>query len=235
MADSSTRILKAHAVRELPARTAFNFEDLQTQAAQHVNEARAEAAKILEQARQEAEAQRKKVLDEARAQGKQEGLKDSQKLIDQQVQQLTEQRFQEHLKSTLPAIAQVAEALKLERDHWRFRWEQAAVELGVAIAEKLLRTTLQAQPERATEMISAALELAAGQPQLLVRLHPADLERLGSHAEELVKTLTACGQPQIVGDAQLSPGECRLDTGHGEIDARLSVMLGRITDELLAT
>lgn len=234
MGESSARILKANVARELPTRVAFNFEDLHTQAAQHLAEARAEAARIIEQAKSENEALRKKTLETARQQGQEEGLKEARKQIEQQALQQTEQRFQEHLKSTLPAIAQVADALRAERDHWRLRWEQAAVELGVAIAEKLLRSSLQLQPERATDMISAALELAAGQPQLLVRFHPADLERLGDHASELVRTLTACGEPKLVADAQLAAGECRIDTGHGEIDARLSVMLDRITSELLA-
>jgi len=234
MAESSSRILKAHAARELPTRVAFNFEDLHTQAAQHLAAARAEAARLIEQAQSETETQRQKTLDACRQQGREEGLKDAQKQIEQQARQLTDQRFQEHLKSTLPAIAEVAAALRAERDHWRLRWEQSAVELGVAIAEKLLRSSLQIQPERATDMISAALELAAGQPRLLIRFHPADLERLGDHAQELVRTLTACGDPQLIADALLAPGECRIDTGHGEIDARLSVMLDRITAELLA-
>lgn len=234
MGETSARILKANSVRDLPTRVSFNLEDLHTQAAQHLSEARAEAARIIEQAKQEVETLRKKTLEATRQQGKEEGLKDALKQIEQQARELTEKRFQDHMQATLPAVAQVANALRAERDHWRVRWEQTALQLGVAIAEKLVRASLKIHPEQATEMISAALEMAAGQPQLLVRFHPADLERLGDQAQELVRTLTACGEPQLIADPQLSPGECRIDTGHGEIDARLPVMLDRITEELLA-
>ncbi len=234
MPEPLSRILKANSARELPARVAFNFEDLREQAAAHLSRAREEAASIVDQARRDAESLRQKTIEEARVQGRKEGLQTAQQTIDQQVKTLVEQRFSEHLKTTLPALAQAAGALREERDHWLLRWEQAAVELGVSIAEKLLKSNLAAKPELAAGMIAEALQLAAGQPQLKVRLHPLDLERLGAHAGEVVQHLAACGRPELIADATISPGGCVIDTQHGEIDARLETMLDRIASELLA-
>ena len=236
MAESSTsRILKAHAVRDLPSRTTFNFEDLRAQAAGELARAKAEADTLREQARQEAAAIQKQARDEGRKAGLADGLKTAQQQIEQQARQLADQKLAAQVQTLLPALQQVAAELGAQRDHWLLRWEQAAVELGIAIAEKLLRSQLAARPELALPMISEALQLAAGQPRVVVRLHPTDLAQLGEHATEVVQSLTACGSPELIADDQLSPGGCIVETQHGEVDAQLETMLTRISEELLAT
>lgn len=229
-----TRVLKAAAARELSGRVAFNFDDLRDQAAAQLVSAKQEAEALLAQARKEAEALKQKTLTEAREAGRKEGLKDSAQLIEQQAAKLAEARVAEHLKTTLPVLQQAAEALKSERDHWLLRWERAAVELGIAIAEKLLRTNLTVQPQLADGMIADALQLAAGQPQLRMAWNPDDLERLGDRAQQVVQSLTACATPELIADPSISPGGCRIETRHGEIDARLETMLQRIAEELLS-
>jgi flagellar assembly protein FliH len=233
-AGPSTRVLKAAAARELSSRVAFNFDDLRDQAAAQLVAARQEAANIVEQARRDAEVHKQKTLSEAREAGRKDGLKDAATLIDQQATKLADARVTEHLKTTLPALQQAAEALRAERDHWLLRWERAAVELGIAIAEKLMRTNLAAQPNLAEGMIAEALQLTAGQPQLRMFWNPADLKRLGDKAPQIVQSLTACANPELVADPSISPGGCRIETRHGEIDARLETMLQRIAEELLS-
>ena len=75
--------------------------------------------------------------------------------------------------------------------------------------------------------------LAAGNPQIRVKLHPDDLAHLGDGAAEVVRTLAACGEATLVPDASLSPGGCLVETQHGIIDARLETQLDRIVSELV--
>lgn len=234
MSGSPARVLKAAAARELSSRVAFNFEDLRDQAAAQLAAARQEAVEIVESARREAESLKQKLLTEARENGRKDGLKDAGQLIEQQAAKLADARVAEHLKTTLPALQQAAEALKAERDHWLLRWERAAVELGLAIAEKLLRTNLAVQPELAEGMIAEALQLAAGQTQLRIFWNPDDLTRLGDRAPQIVHSLTACATAELIADPTVRPGGCRIETRHGEIDARLETMLQRIAEELLS-
>lgn len=233
MSTDSPRVLKAHSNR-MPGAAAFNFEDLRAQALAQVTAAQQTARQTVEQAQKEAQEIRQKAQAEARDMGRKEGLSDAASLIEQQAKQLTDQRFAEHLKVTLPVLNKVATALQQERDQWLVRWERAAIELGVAIASKIVRTNLDARPELATGMIAEALRLAAGQPQLRVYLNPADLARMGDKAEQVVQSLAACASPELIPDAALTPGDCRLETRHGEIDARLDAMLHRIAEELFA-
>lgn len=231
---SETRLLKANVARDLAVASTFNFADLRQQAVAQISAAQAEAAAIVAQAQQEAAAIRQQAQADGKAAGRREGLVDAERTIKQQAQAIADASVREQLQTTLPALAAAADALARERDAWIVRWERVAVELGVAIAEKLIRSNLVAQPDLAEGMIAEALQLAAGQPQLRVVLNPADLEHLGDRAHDVVRSLAACAHPELRSDPQLQPGECRLETLHGEVDARIETMLHRITEELLA-
>lgn len=235
MSLDSPRVLKAHSSRQPGPAAAFNFEDLRSQALAQITAAQQAAQEMIEQAKKEAFEIRQKTFAEARELGRKEGLTDAAALIEKEARQLLDYRFTEHLKSTLPVLNKVAMALQQERDQWLVRWERAAIDLGIAIASKLVRANLTSRPELATGMISEALRLAAGQPQLRVFLHPDDLLRLGDKAPQVVQSLSACASPELIPDETLSPGDCRLETRYGEIDARLDTMLHRIAEELITT
>lgn len=227
------RLLKANAVRELGSRVSYDFTDLQQQGDAYLAEVRKQAQAIVQSAQQEAQGIRQAAQREAQEQGRREGLKESGRIIEEQSNRLVEQRMGERVATTLPALAAIAESLRQERDEWLTRWEQAAVHVSVAIAEKILHHRLNAQPERAAHMITEALRLAAGNPMLRIHLHSKDLALFGSQAEEIVKTAAACAEATLIADDTITRGGCRIETRHGEIDTRLETMLARITDELM--
>ncbi len=229
----NARIIKAHSTHALSTVEAFNFVDLQEQGNQIVARARHDAEQILNVARSDAAQLREQALAAAREEGRVDGLRDSQAVIARSATEIAEQQVTAQLATALPALRAAAESLQAERDRWLVRWEQIAVRLGVAIAEKLLQRQLAARPEFATEMISDALRLAAGQPQLTVYLHPDDLSAWGDRASQIVQSLTACADTTLVPDPQSMRGGCRIETRHGEIDARVETMLHRIAEELV--
>lgn len=230
----SQRLLKANAVRELGSRVAYDFADLQQQGETYLADVRRQAQSMVLAARQEAEGIRQTAYREAKEEGRRDGLTESARLIEEQATRLVEQRMEERVAATLPALTAIAETLRQEKDAWLNRWEQAAIHIAVAIAEKILHCQLNVQPELAAPMITEALRLAAGHPQLRIHLHPDDLSQLGSQAEDVVKTVSACAEATLVPEANFSRGGCRIETRHGEIDARLETMLARIAEELLS-
>ena len=229
----SQRLLKANAARELGARVAFNFEDFREQSESYLTQVRRQAEAVVVEAQQSAAKIRETAVREAQEAGRKEGLQDAGKQIETQASRLAEQKFQEQMQSTLPAVAAVAQALQQERDRWLTRWEASAFQLAIAIAEKLVQRELVLRPDTAQGMITEALRMAAGHPQLRIFLNPDDVNRLGERAADVVRSLTACGEAVIVPDAMISSGGCRIETQHGEIDARLETMLSRIAEEFL--
>ena len=229
----TARIIKAHAARNPSSTDPFDFIDLQRQGEKIIASAQLEAERILTTARADAEALKEQISASARESGRLEGLNDSLHTIEQRASEIAELRVSEQLGTALPALRAAAESLQDERDRWLVRWEQTAVRLGIAVAEKLLQRQLVARPEFATAMISDALRLAAGQPQLTVYLHPDDLSAWGDRAPRIVQSLTACADTTLVPDPLSMRGSCRIETRHGEIDARVETMLHRIAEELL--
>ena len=229
----NAKIIKAHSIHALSTVEAFNFIDLQQQGDQIIAKANRQAEQILIEARNHARQLCEQALADARDEGRINGLRDSQAIIAEKASEIAEQQVSDQLATALPALQAAAESLQAERDQWLVRWEQIAVRLGVAIAEKLLQRQLARRPECATEMITDALRLAAGQPQLTVYLHPDDLLAWGDRAPQIVQSLTACADTTLVPDPNSMRGGCRIETRHGVIDARVETMLHRIAEELV--
>lgn len=226
---TTARILKAQSVRDLSARPAFNFVDLRQEADSVVAQAKRTAEDLLVDARAKIDAWR----DQVRAAARAEGLQEARAEIEQYATELTNRRLDEQLQTALPSLKSASEALQAERDRWLIRWEQTAVRVGVAIAEKLVKSQIATRPELAAGMIADALRLAAGQPRITVHLHPDDLAAWGDQGPRIVESLTACADSTLIADSQVSRGGCRIETVHGEIDARVEAMLERLTHELL--
>lgn len=134
------------------------------------------------------------------------------------------------LDSALAALQFAADQLHVQRDHLLDQSQHEAVQLGVAIAERLLRRTLAVQPDAVLELIRSALDWSVGSDRLRVRLHPADAELVASSTQPL----DANREIEFLPDDTLTRGDCVVETPNGQTDARLEVILQRIADELLA-
>ncbi len=223
------RIVKAQLVRDISIRPAFNFVDLRREADDVIAQAKRTADELLAGARREIDGLHQQTRDAARH----AGLQDAQNEIERRAMELADHQLVDQLQTALPALKAAAEALQAERDRWLIRWEQTAVRVGVAIAEKLVKSQIATRPELASGMIADALRLAAGQPRLTVHLHPEDLAAWGDQGPRIVESLTACADSTLVADPNVSRGGCRIETIHGEIDARVETMLERLADELM--
>lgn len=225
----SVRIIKAHSAQQSNQSDTFNFVDLKRQSDDILATARREAEDIYARANEQAEQARA----EAFLAGRDEGLAEADQRVTERAQLIAQQLISVQLATALPALRAAAESLQSERDRWLIRWEKVAVRLGVAVAEKLIHRQLTIAPDIAVNMIGNALRLAAGQPQLTVYLHPDDLAAWGDRAPQIIQSLTSCADTTLVPDQQVTRGGCRIETRHGEIDARVETMLHRIAEELV--
>jgi flagellar assembly protein FliH len=228
-----SRLIKARAARNLGSATSFNFDDLRRQCDDYVAEARQCGQQLLAQAAQEAQAVRQAAHAEGLSAGQQAGLAAAHELVESRASEIAGQLTQDRLRTVLPAFQAAASALVIERDRWITAWEGAAVKLSAAIAQKLMRHELAQRPEVSVSLIQEALQLAAGQPQIQLRLNPRDLEQLQSCGDEALGRLAGVGEARFVPDEAITPGGCVVETRHGVIDARLETQLDRIVSELL--
>jgi flagellar assembly protein FliH len=197
---------------------AFHFDDV---GRSYLDRVRGEAARIVAEAREEAA----KIKTKATEEGRQAAIQAAQASL--------RARLDQQLTSVLAALSQAAQGIAHARHAWQQHWEQHTVELAAAIASRVCRGELTRRPEIKLQWIREALELAAGNAEIVLRLNPEDVASLTSHIETITKQLTGVAPVQIVADEAISSGGCRVDTQFGSLDQQLEAQLARIQEELL--
>jgi len=199
-----------------------------------------DARLLLEEARAEAE----RLRDEAQAEGYAAGLAIAQdhlareverrarelaselasELAAEQARELAEQEF----GSLLANVGELVSALRQQQAELATRWEHELTLLAAQMAERLIGAELARRPQGAIPLVREAVALAAGLPQLVLRLHPDDLTLLtGPGHPRLVPS--GC---EVIPDPGLQRGGCVVELEGGEIDARIETRLARIVAEL---
>jgi len=204
-----------------------------------------EAKAILEQARRQAErmladaaAECQRLGEQARQAGYQAGLAAGAEEGRDLGRQDATRKFEQQLARAGRALAEAAEQLAARKARMLAEARQDLVRLALAVAEKVLRRELAADPDACARAVEAAVELAGRASRLTIRVNPADLELVRSVAPQLVARLAGQAEVQVVADEQVENGGCRLaafrETGQpSEIDATIRTQLDRLAAELL--
>lgn len=199
---------------------AFNFDDMAVKAAQYVEKVKLEAAQIVIKAKQEAAT--------ARQQAEAEGRRAAQQAVEQMIQK----QLGQQLNTLLPALRQGIQEIHHAKQAWLRHWEHSVVHLATAIAARVIRRELSAQPEIPVKLIRDALELAAGSAQVRLHLNPTDHTALLPQIQLLLKEISGLGSTEIVADPSVTAGGCRVETRFGTIDQQFESQLARIEEEL---
>ncbi len=161
--------------------------------------------------------------EQARVQGRQEGLAQAQKALEERVA-----RERTNLAGALEGFAR-------DRAVYFQRVEAEVVQLALAIARKILHREAQIDPMLLAGMVRVALEKIDGATEVELRVHP-------SHAAEWKQFLSAHfdaeALPKIVEDSALEPDRCILQTSMGRclvgVDAQFKEIEQGLLDLLAA-
>lgn len=203
---------------------AFNFDDMAVKANSYLDGVRQQATQVVTRAQQQAEQVRQKIEAESRQKGYAEGQKEIHRLV--------EKKLGEQLATLLPALAATIQEIQHAKQAWLTHWERTAVQLATAMAERIVRREIEQKPEIPLELIRESLELAAGSTSVRVILNPKDHETLQPQAEALIRDMASLGDCELVADASITAGGCRVETSFGTIDQQIETQLERIEQEL---
>lgn len=201
-------------------RVAFNFDDVSDKANEYLHTVRQQAEQIIADAEAEAE----KVRLAAEENGRQAAL--------QAAQQTLQEQLDNQMKTLVPALDAAVESVHQARQQWLKQWEQNAVHLAAGIARRITRRELTKSPEITIDLVREALELASGGERLKLYLNPRDLAALRSSVDQLAESIGNLAPTDIIGDQNITPGGCRLETEFGVIDQQIEAQLARIEQEL---
>lgn len=213
-------IIKSSASNRTGEGGAFNLVDLSDQAERWLDQIRQQAADLLGRANKDAAALRAR----AEEQGRQAALQAAERVLDEKVSK--------QLDTLLPALKAAIAGIAEARASFLAGWERNTIGLAAAIAARVLRRDVEKQPELALPLVREALELAASSPQVQLALNPADHQTLAPHIERLTREMARLGRVEIIADAQITRGGCRVSTRAGSIDQRIETQLARIEEEL---
>jgi flagellar biosynthesis/type III secretory pathway protein FliH len=110
--------------------------------------------------------------------------------------------------------------------------EGRAVELAVALAQKILATALEIEPEHVLSAVQGALRRLVDKDEVVLEVNPADVPLLQTQISTLDGTAGGPVSIQVVGERRVNRGGCIVRTREGEIDARIETQLER-ADEVL--
>ena len=113
------------------------------------------------------------------------------------------------------------------RQAWQRHWEQHALRVASAIASRIVRREIDKVPLITLDLVREALQLAAGNERITLRLHPDDQATLGDRVSTLAGELGSLAEVRVVADPAITSGGCRVDTEFGSIDQQLEAQLDR--------
>lgn len=213
-------VIKAGQRMSSTAPVTFNLDDVMRQGEQYLESIRAQAVQILTDARHQAD----KVRSAAEEQGRLAAIDAAHRQLDAKIGR--------QLESLWPALRETLAGIEQARQACLSHWESRAVHVAAAIAGRVIRKELTRDPEIPLALVREALEMAAGSPQVRIRLNPEDHAALAGQVQRLIAELSRLGTAEVAPDPAISRGGCRVETRYGVIDQQFETQLARIEEEL---
>ncbi|MBL8746775.1 MAG: hypothetical protein JNK58_10515 [Phycisphaerae bacterium] len=211
----------------------LDLGDLRRTAEAMEADARSRARNIIDQAT----AERARILAGAHEQGFAEGRAAGHE------QGITEGRAQGRADAIAAAQADAAQVLaawnaaleqfETRRNELLLDAQSAVLTLAIAIAERIIKRTIQLNPAVVADQLAAALALTIAPSRLTVRTSPADLELVRAILPQLEQRFTSSPHVVLDSDPVLTRGSIVLITDNGEVDASIETQLDRIVESLL--
>lgn len=149
-----------------------------------------------------------------------EGYTRGQRAADEEM----EARLDEILKRVAATITEIG---KIGPEAMR-RADREMIHLAVAMAERIVRREVHAEPELLLDMARGAIERLGERVTAVVHLNPDDLATVVTNGSNRVGTL------DLVADADLPRGACTIRTNLGAIDAGVDAQVRELLRAMLA-
>ncbi len=117
-----------------------------------------------------------------------------------------------------------------ERDIYFQRVEEQVVRLTLAIARKILHREAQVDPLLLTGILRVALEKIGSGTNVRLRAHPSDIQVWRDYFAQSHQNVPA---PEMIGDPEIQPGRCVLETEMGTTEIGLDTQLKEIEQGFL--
>jgi type III secretion protein L len=193
----------------------------------HSSSATPAVSKITREAH-EASLEAKDILAKAQEQAAQL-LEDAQQEKDALFEESSEQGYAAGLDKWNDALAEAWS----RRDAFLLRNEAELVRLAVAIAEKVVRRSVEADSDVVVQAVKEALKSVRGEKRITIKVNPSEEDVLREQASSLRLLGSEVGDLVIVGNPAIAAGGCIVESELGVIDAQIDTQLASIEKALM--
>lgn len=110
----------------------------------------------------------------------------------------------------------------------------STLRLAIAIAERVVKRTIEADDQTVVRQAAEALQLAANGSRVVLEVHPDDAQTLERALPEMMRRMARGEHAEVVEDESLERGSCVIRSPQcGSIDASIGVQLDRLVETLL--
>ena len=202
--------------------TKAQAKQIKKQAQKIRDDARAESEKIVADTKKEAEKLleqvRKEGYDDGFAEGREEGIKDGQERIEDELADIVRQANDKAQKTIQDAKEQTAE--------YFIRAEDDIVKIVMMAIEKILPQHFLDVPQVVLPVVREAINNVRDQKEIKIHVEPYSYDLILMARSEFQSMMTdGTSIIEIVSDEALKPGDCVIETPNGGVDARLSTQL----------
>ena len=213
--------------------SAFSMRDVEEQAKALLVRARQGAERILAEAQREGAEFKRMAHAEGLEEGRREGLAAG---VEEGRAAARQQALEAHRAQLTQAVKALNEAMA-DLDGARGELEAAALEevvgLAVAVARRVTKRQALLDPAVLTENLREAMKLVVHAGDVKVAIHPEQRAALDAALPALRLGFPQLGHVELVEDAAVERGGCRVYAGGGQIDATLEQQLDRVVADLL--
>jgi len=226
-------ILKGNTA-ENPSRHAIALDlgDLRTQGELVVAHAKKKAEQIVA----EANAERQRLISTASAEGYAAGLAKGLRQGRQHGADAAMAERRAALDGLDTAWLALANEIMVQREDMMAEASRNVIKLAIAIAERVVRRTVEADPACVVQQVEAALAMVMRPTRVVVRINPADRGLVAAALPLLTERLAHGVHLELLDDATMGRGSCGLrmtESMGGMIDATLDTQLARIAEMLV--
>ena len=138
------------------------------------------------------------------------------------------------LEPALAALTQAVADVHAQQAEAASQLERRAVELGLALAKKIIGGALEVEPERVLEAVTGALRGIVERERVTVLVNPDDLEIVREAMDNLKASLGGIEHCEVQAERRVGRGGCIVRTPVGDVDARVETKLERAGEVVAA-
>lgn len=220
--------------KEAPTTTAaFTMRDVEAHASQLLERAKKQAEVLVRTAEQDGQRLRTQRYEMGFNEGKVAGYEAGVAAGEKQGYDAALAAQSAKLEALVAALTGAATQLEASRRKLESETVYDVVRLAIAIGRRVTKKLGEVEPEVVRANVAEALKMVVNASGVKVALHPSQLSVLEEDLPVIRAMFPKIQQVELVPDASLSPGGCRLIAGSGIVDADLDVQLDRVVADML--